>query len=98
MLRPQAGGCCRWLKDWASFSSERAGYKPGYGEPVFASEMAQTADDLQKVFGSSDDAQRASRIVAMDEGNRWDFAFMAAYGVWLTAFFLACWRATCRRV
>lgn len=80
------------------FPSDGAGYESGYGQPVFALEMAETPEDLAKVFGAPDDPHRASRIVAMDAGNRWDFVFMTAYGAYLAAFFVACWRATGRMV
>jgi len=80
------------------FPKEGAGYSPGFGQPVFAFEMAQTADDLVKVFGGPDDPQRESRVAAMDAGNRWDFAFMAVYGPYLAAFFVACWRTTVNKL
>ncbi len=71
------------------FPTEGAGYSPGYGAPVFAFEMATSAEDLAKVFGTRDDPARERRILDMDRGNRWDFAFMFVYGAYLWTFFRA---------
>ena len=71
------------------FPKEGAGYPPGLGQPVFAFEMAESAEDLTLVFGAPDDAQRSARIEAMDCGNRWDYAFLFAYGGYQWAFLVA---------
>jgi len=76
------------------FPTEGAGYEPGFGVPVIAFEMARSPEDLVKVFGSVDDPERAGRIAAMDQGNRWDYAFMVVYGVFIWSFFDAVRRET----
>lgn len=76
------------------FPKQGAGYPPGFGDPIFAFEMATTPEDLVLVFGASDDPERPSRLAAMDRGNRWDYAFMVAYGAFLCFFFLAVWKST----
>lgn len=80
------------------FPNEGAGYAQGYGPPVLAFEFATTSDDLIKVFGTEDDPARNVRIGAMDDGNRWDYAFMVAYGAFLWTFFRAIREASGRRM
>lgn len=80
------------------FPTEGADVAEGYGTPVIAFEMARSMEDLDAVFGSPDDPQRARRLEAMDLGNRWDYAFMVAYGGFILAFFLALAQDTQRRV
>jgi len=69
-------------------------YPPGIGEPVFAFEMVQSAEDLVGVCGAEDDPDRPARMTAMDQGNRWDYAFMLVYGGYVCSFFLAARRAS----
>ncbi len=80
------------------FPSQGAGYAPGYGEPVYAFEMARTRADLLAVFGASEDPARASRIAAMDRANYVDFGFAAAYGSFVALFFLAASRESEQRI
>ena len=81
-----------------TFPNEGAGFAKGYGTPVIAFEMAKTGADLEAVFGSPDDPQRAQRMQAMDAGNRWDYAFMVAYGGFIATFFLAVFQDDRRRI
>lgn len=79
------------------FPTEGADVAKGYGTPVIAFEMARTMEDLEAVFGPPNDPKRSERLEAMDAGNRWDYAFMVAYGGFILAFFLALAKDTGRR-
>ncbi len=68
------------------FPATGAGYAEGYGDPVYALEMARSPADLIAVFGEAEDPERANRIEAMDRGNRLDLLFALAYGLFLAAF------------
>ena len=46
------------------FPTTGAGYAAGFGEPVFAFEMARSVEDLQAVFGGLSDPDRADRLAA----------------------------------
>lgn len=80
------------------FPQDGAGYAAGYGAPVIAFEMARSVADLQAIFGQVDDEARAARISGMDLGNRWDFLFMAVYGLFISTFFLAAHRVSGRKL
>ncbi len=80
------------------FPAEGAGYASGYGQPVFAFEMATSTAGLQKVFGDLDDPERPGRIAAMDRGNRWDYLFMFVYGGFVCTYFVAVARQTDRKL
>ncbi len=69
------------------FPAEGAGYAKGYGDPVYAFEMARTPQDLIAVFGTADDPARPARVAAMEKGNAWDYPFMVAYGLFIALFF-----------
>lgn len=71
------------------FPADGAGFASGYGSAVIAFEMARSVADLHLVFGTPDDPARATRIAMMDDGNIWDFAFMAAYGAFIALFLRA---------
>ncbi|MFT4627740.1 MAG: hypothetical protein ACI8PZ_006427 [Myxococcota bacterium] len=75
------------------FPTTGAGYPPGFGEPVFAFEMARSVDGLQAVFGDLSDPERVARIASMDRGNLGDLLFMAVYGPFVASFFVAIHRA-----
>ncbi len=60
-----------------------------YGGPILAFEFSQNQTDLLAIFGAGDDPLKAKRIASMDAGNRWDFAFMAAYSLFMASVFLA---------
>ena len=79
------------------FPKDGAGYPEGLGDPIFAFEMAASAEDLALVFGPFDDPRHAGRIAQMDEGNHWDYAFMLVYATYLWTFYAAVRRETGRR-
>jgi len=66
----------------------------GYGSPVFAFEMAENITDIENIFGPETDPKRAERIAQMDEGNRWDFAFMWLYSFFLCLFVISIYKST----
>ncbi len=70
----------------------------GIDSPVIAFEFARTQADLIAVFGEMDDPLRLERILAMDQGNRMDFAYMAAYSAFNALFFLNAYRKNGRRI
>lgn len=70
----------------------------GVDSPVIAFEFARTQADLVAVFGETGDPLRSERIQAMDQGNRVDFAYMAAYSAFIALFFCAAWRKTKRTI
>ncbi len=80
------------------FPTDGAGFAPGYGSPVIAFEMARSVADLHAVFGTPDDPARATRIAMMDDGNRWDFVFMVAYGAFVALFLHAAAAASGRTI
>jgi hypothetical protein len=57
---------------------------PGFITPVMAFEFAGSADEVTGMFAPDGSA------AAMDRVNRWDFLYMALYGLFLCAFALAC--------
>jgi hypothetical protein len=57
---------------------------PGFITPVMAFEFAESADEVTAMFAPDGSA------AAMDRVNRWDFLYMALYGLFLFAFALAC--------
>lgn len=61
----------------------------GFDTPVYAFEFAQSQSDLIAIFGGSDDPHRPERILAMDQGNRLDFVYMAIYSAFIASFFYA---------
>jgi hypothetical protein len=56
----------------------------GFVTPVMAFEFAGSADEVMGMFAPDGSA------AAMDRVNRWDFLYMALYGLFLFAFALAC--------
>ena len=70
----------------------------GFGGPVFAFEMARTQMDVAAVFGPDGDPARAARIAQMNEGNYWDFPFMALYAGFMALFFLAAKKTSSKAV
>ncbi|MFK8051403.1 MAG: hypothetical protein AB8F65_00405 [Woeseiaceae bacterium] len=78
------------------FPATGGDFAPGYAVPVYAFEFAREPSDLDLVFGQPSDPERASRIKAMDQGNYWDYLFMATYGGFLGLFFWAAYRQTGR--
>ncbi len=70
----------------------------GIDSPVIAFEFARTQADLVAVFGEAGDPLRQERIQSMDQGNRIDFAYMAAYSVFITLFFMGAYRKSQRRI
>ncbi len=70
----------------------------GIDSPVIAFEFARTQADLVAVFGEVGDPLRQERIQAMDQGNRVDFAYMAAYSAFIALFFLSAYRRSQRRI
>lgn len=59
----------------------------GVDAPVIAFEFARTQADVIAVFGEASDPLRSGRIASMDQGNRWDFAYMAFYSAFIALFF-----------
>jgi len=57
--------------------------------PVLAFEFARSPADLDAIFGTVGDPQRAVRITGMNRGNLLDYLFMLVYGSFLFAFFAA---------
>lgn len=60
--------------------------------PVMAFEMARSPSDLDHIFGTVSDPDRARRVTAMDQGNRLDYLFMPAYSLFVLSFLLAAGR------
>jgi hypothetical protein len=58
----------------------------GMRTPVVAFELARSAEEVERMFGPRDSAERASWAAAMDRGNVVDFAFMVLYGAYLALF------------
>jgi len=61
----------------------------GLDSPVIAFEFARTHADLVAVFGHIDDPLRAERILAMNQGNQVDMAYMVVYSSFIALFFYA---------
>jgi hypothetical protein len=56
----------------------------GFITPVMAFEFAEEADEVAQLFAPD------GSMAAMDQVNRWDFLYMTLYGLFLSAFALAC--------
>ncbi len=70
---------------------------PGFRTPILAFEFARTHGEIEALFGAPGSEVRARLVRAMDLGNRIDFAFMVAYGAFLTCFGVAVARVAGRR-
>lgn len=81
-----------------TFPTDGHAISEGYGGAVYAMEMARTPADLIAVFGPEGDPARSARIIAMDRGNLWDYAFMPAYAGFMGLFLWAAFRETGRRM
>ena len=58
----------------------------GMWTPVLAFELARSTEEVERMFGQQDSAERATWAAAMDRGNLADFGFMALYGAYLLLF------------
>lgn len=79
------------------FPQESYAVQSGYGPPIFALEMARSAEDIDAVLGPPGDPFREQRASQMDRGNRFDFVFLTIYSAFMAAFFVATYRATGHR-